>query len=182
MITELVIVILYLSFFLDFLIWPISSEASTKSLASYKLVIRKLLLFGIMLLTIVGYLLPLAFAIYGLVHHPLDGSAFTFFGLAVAVGGRLFTLHAAYHLHSHDRSELLKYGTFRHSRNPITTGTHITFIGLCMIYPNWILLGFGIFYFLNLHFKILLEENFLRDRYGSSYEEYCKSTARYLLL
>jgi len=38
----------------------------------------------------------------------------------------------------------------------------------------------GLVYFANMHFKVILEEHFLTEKYGDSYIQYCQKTKRYL--
>lgn len=72
----------------------------------------------------------------------------------------------------------------RYSRNPIYLGWTIFFLGLTLIGWSeslWSII-FLLYFFITmpyLHWTVLLEENFLANKYGESYQEYLKKTPRY---
>jgi protein-S-isoprenylcysteine O-methyltransferase Ste14 len=78
-----------------------------------------------------------------------------------------------------DDFDLKTIGLFRLSRNPILMGMYITYWGIFLLIPNWItLLGF-VLYAANMHFRILLEEDFLRLMFGAKFNNYLANTSRY---
>jgi protein-S-isoprenylcysteine O-methyltransferase Ste14 len=57
---------------------------------------------------------------------------------------------------------------------------HMTLLGLFGVFPSVVLLiGFWIFLG-NMHFRLLLEEDFLEGKFGDSYREYLRKTRRYI--
>ena len=73
----------------------------------------------------------------------------------------------------------------RYSRNPVYVGWTFFFLGLTLI--GWsesiwslVFLGYFIITIPYFHWTVLLEEAFLAKKYGDSYQDYLKSTPRYL--
>lgn len=78
-----------------------------------------------------------------------------------------------------DDFDLKTIGLFSFSRNPILMGMYMTYWGIFLLVPNWVtLLGF-IIYAANMHFRILLEEDFLRLMFGENFNDYLANTRRY---
>jgi protein-S-isoprenylcysteine O-methyltransferase Ste14 len=70
-------------------------------------------------------------------------------------------------------------GLFSRMRNPGLVGLYIFIFGIWISIPSiYFLLGI-LFYIGYMHFKVLMEEDFLTNRYGSSYNEYISKTRRY---
>ena len=78
------------------------------------------------------------------------------------------------------KDKLITNGTFAASRNPIYTAFIFFFIGIFLAYPTIMTLFFLVLLIAAIHRQILREEKFLREHYGSEYEEYCKKVRRYL--
>jgi protein-S-isoprenylcysteine O-methyltransferase Ste14 len=75
---------------------------------------------------------------------------------------------------------LVTTGIFAVSRNPIYVGFFLFLVGQLLVFPNWVLLaylagGTGLF-----HRQVLREEQFMRQRYGQEYVEYCSRVRRYV--
>ncbi|MFX0093742.1 MAG: methyltransferase family protein [Candidatus Hodarchaeota archaeon] len=73
----------------------------------------------------------------------------------------------------------------RYSRNPIYVGWTIFFLGLTLIgwsesVWSFIFLLYFIITILYFHWTVRLEEAFLIKKYGETYQEYLKTTPRYL--
>ena len=114
-----------------------------------------------------------------------------FFGAAlIGAGGLVVTLCGAALAtrgileHPGDRltpSSLAVTGPFQYSRNPMSLGVVVFFIGLGLFYRSPSVLAFSVFLFLALHFVVVyVEEPKLRNRFGQSYLEYTQRTARWL--
>ena len=54
------------------------------------------------------------------------------------------------------------------------------YIGLLLAFPNIIHLLFAVFPVVMLHLQIRQEEVFLRNTFGTEYEEYCEKVRRYI--
>jgi len=184
MLLYIVVIVIYLSFLMDFMVWPIPSEASTYSIINNNLQISFIHKFFILLvftMNLMFYLTPLVLSVYYLVNgsiHPV--MILAIFGIIISIIGRLISIKAAQKLRNNSIG-LVCDSLFKYSRNPISLGMHITIIGLMIIFGKWYLwLGF-IFYLINIDFKIRIEESHLMKRYGAYYNSYQKKTPRYLI-
>jgi protein-S-isoprenylcysteine O-methyltransferase Ste14 len=184
MIGPILIILLYLSFVLDFLVWPIPSEASSKSLTENKkaTLSTRILIWSVFGLNLLFYLAPLALAIAQLLSTQTTLIPFmAFVGISIAAIGRLVSIKGTLTIKAQTSADLITTSIFKVSRNPISLGMHITILGLIVCFNNWVLwLGF-ILYLLNMHFKIVLEEKFLLQKYGEHYSIYTSKTPRYLI-
>lgn len=61
-----------------------------------------------------------------------------------------------------------------------SVGFDLMYIGRLLAFPNLIHLVFAIFPIVMLHLQIRQEEVFLRNTFGTEYEEYCKKVRRYI--
>ena len=184
MLIHIAIILIYLSFVLDFVVWPIPSEGSTGSILSRHSNSDIWTRIGLVLLyaaNLVFYLFPLFIAI-----NYLLSPSFVHVGRAapcivLAILGRLVTIKGALTIRRNQQGSLITNSIFKFSRNPIVLGMHLTIIGLIVCYPKWYLwIGF-VLYFLNMHFKIKIEERYLSSTYRAPYKQYLVSTPRYLI-
>ena len=79
-----------------------------------------------------------------------------------------------------DRTELITTGIYRYSRNPAFLGFDLQYMGLLLMYGNFLTAGFSIFAMSMLHMQILQEEKYLTEEFGETYLEYKKQVFRYL--
>lgn len=68
---------------------------------------------------------------------------------------------------------------FQLSRNPGLLGMYLFLTGLIVTVPSIYLIVGGVIYFAHMHFKVLMEEDFLTCKFGGAYEQYKRSTGRY---
>lgn len=71
-------------------------------------------------------------------------------------------------------------GPLRWSRNPGLVGMYLFCIGLWLAVPSMSLLVGIAVYCLYMDFKVRMEEDFLANKFGDSYADYCARTGRYL--
>jgi len=204
---EICILLIYLSFAIDLLGFPVPSEASTYQLffpkeklnpstsTSFLAKVQNLSLvakFGLLLIPsfigIFSYLLPLLVILLPFLENYFgelvtdQRYTLTIVGIVIALLGRLLSIKSAIDIRKKEQTttNLKTKQFFKLSRNPILLGLHICFIGLLLIYPVWMMFLGGTVYFLNMHFKVLLEEHFLKEKFGDSFIQYCQTTNRYL--
>ena len=79
-----------------------------------------------------------------------------------------------------DKTAFVQKGIYRISRNPAFVGFDLMYIGLLLAFPNIIHLLFAVFPVVMLHLQIWQEEVFLRNTFGTEYEEYCEKVRRYI--
>jgi protein-S-isoprenylcysteine O-methyltransferase Ste14 len=78
----------------------------------------------------------------------------------------------SFHLHT--------TGLLRWSRNPGLVGMYVFCLGVWLAVPSISLLAGMAFYFLYMDFKVRMEEDFLSNKFGAGYVDYCAVTRRYL--
>ena len=72
-------------------------------------------------------------------------------------------------------------GIYAIVRNPLYIGNFFIFTGIVIVFSNvFAVFGFALFLILQYYFIILSEENFLKQKYGESYETYCSQVKRIL--
>ena len=80
------------------------------------------------------------------------------------------------------KDQLVTWGIFSFSRNPIYLSMDFIFIGFFLAIPNWLFFGAAAIALIGIHFQIRDEEKFLSEHYGSSYLKYRQKTGRYFTI
>lgn len=75
---------------------------------------------------------------------------------------------------------LVTTGMFAVSRNPIYVGFFVFLVGQLLVFPDWIPLIYLVAATALFHRQVLREEEFMRQRYGHLYADYCRHVRRYL--
>ena len=109
-------------------------------------------------------------------------------GIALGfIGDILFTLSASTMKDSwragiaeNDKTEIITDGIYSISRNPAFLAFDCVYIGLLLMFFNWVLLIFSAFAMTMLHLQILQEEQFLVKAFGKEYSSYKNKVHRYL--
>lgn len=79
-----------------------------------------------------------------------------------------------------DKTELVTTGIYQISRNPAFLGFDLVYIGICLMFFNWVLLLVSVFAMIMFHLQIVnVEEEFLLDFFGEEYISYKKKVNRY---
>ena len=176
-------------------IWSAPSDLVDGYSPLYRRVFRlpraaKVLAFGLPLLLIYGvYAYPLL--VLGSGADPLGDYLWSpavwtdVLGAALVVCGRALALGAVLTIRrENDQSgnsfRLHTAGPFRWSRNPGLLGMYLFVGGLWLITPSATMLLGIVLYVAYMDFKVRMEEDFLANKFGSSYLEYRLRTGRYL--
>lgn len=104
-------------------------------------------------------------------------------GIILVLFGRLIS-----HLYLFEINKLKKRafqgfvnkGVFKWSRNPGLIGLYISFLGFILINPSLFIILCYVIYIIHMHFKIIMEEDYLTHKHEKVYLEYIKKTKRYL--
>ena len=150
---------------------------------------KKVMLFGLPVLVIYGvYLYPLL-TLWGppdpLGDHVLATSVISnALAALLIVVGRVITLGSVLTLRKESRRAaaapvLHTGGPFRHSRNPGLVGMYVFVAGLWLAGPSLTMLGGILIYVIYMDFKVRMEEDYLQNRFGGSYQAYRQSASRY---
>lgn len=79
-----------------------------------------------------------------------------------------------------DKTELVTSGIFAISRNPAFLGFDMLYIGILLMFFNWVLFAASAFAALMFHLQIVnVEEDFLLEAFGEEYLNYRKKVNRY---
>lgn len=78
-----------------------------------------------------------------------------------------------------DKTEFVTGGIYQYSRNPAFLGFDMMYIGILLLYFNWLLLAFTVWVMVMLHLQILQEEKYLQTVFGEEYLRYKECTCRY---
>lgn len=80
-----------------------------------------------------------------------------------------------------DKTELVTDGIYQISRNPAFLGFDLVYIGILLMFFNWISLIVSAFAILMFHLQIVyVEEVFLEEAFGDGYIRYKEKVYRYL--
>lgn len=80
-----------------------------------------------------------------------------------------------------DKTELVTRGIYQISRNPAFLGFDLVYIGIVLMFFNWLLFIVSIFAMIMFHLQIVnVEEFFLLELFGDEYLNYKKRVCRYI--
>lgn len=80
-----------------------------------------------------------------------------------------------------DKTELVTNGIYQMSRNPAFLGFDLLYIGILLMFFNWVLCIVSVFAILMYHLQIVnVEEDFLLTTFGEEYLKYKKKVCRYI--
>lgn len=80
-----------------------------------------------------------------------------------------------------DKTELVTSGIYQISRNPAFLGFDLLYIGILLMFFNWVLCVASAFAILMYHLQIVnVEEEFLLTVFGDEYLKYKKKVCRYI--
>ena len=80
-----------------------------------------------------------------------------------------------------DKTELVTNGIYQISRNPAFLGFDLVYMGILLMFFNWVLFLVSAFAAIMLHLQIVkVEEAFLLSAFGEEYQKYKKKVCRYV--
>lgn len=109
------------------------------------------------------------------------GAVLGFLGVAVFLCAVL-TMGASWRagVSETDRTELVTSGIYQISRNPAFLGFDLVYLGIVLMFFNWVLFAASVFAGLMLHLQIVnVEEDFLIETFSQAYLDYRKQVNRY---
>lgn len=186
--TELLVILIYVSFALDFVVFPIPSEASTVAMTRHTRAHfgqRTVFLWIAHATILLTWIIPLVFALmYALTTEQRSASTLVYTGILLAIIGRAITISTSVTLTSFrtstPHSSILTTGLFALSRHPIVLGLHLSLAGLLL---STEVLGLAIPYLFTIwyfDYKLGVEERQLQITHGDKYHAYMQKTGRYL--
>jgi protein-S-isoprenylcysteine O-methyltransferase Ste14 len=186
MMISYIIILLYISFTFEFLLWPVPSEASTGQLLHAwrtNQLKQNVLFLIIFIFNLFFTLTPAILSLYSLIYKNLfQIYFFTYLGVILAWIGRVISTFGAYTLYKNKQQHLISNSIFKWSRNPISLGLFITFFGLVLLFPHYLLIIGLVVFVMSIDYKIGFEEKFLYEKFGTPYQNYRRSTPKYFLV
>lgn len=80
-----------------------------------------------------------------------------------------------------DQTELVTWGIYQISRNPAFLGFDLLYLGILLMFFNWVLFAVSMFAMLMFHLQIVnVEEDFLLAAFGEAYLDYRRQVNRYI--
>lgn len=80
-----------------------------------------------------------------------------------------------------EKTRLITTGIYRISRNPAFLGFDLVYVGILLIFFNWLLLAVSVLAIILFHIQIVyVEEKFLAAVFDGEYKDYKKRVNRYL--
>lgn len=79
----------------------------------------------------------------------------------------------------HGKRDLITKGIYKYSRNPAFLGFDFVYIGIMLMFCNYVLVAITIWAVVMLHLQILQEEKYLEEVHGEAYRQYKASAGRY---
>ncbi len=80
-----------------------------------------------------------------------------------------------------EKAELVTSGIYQISRNPAFLGFDLLYIGILLMFFNWMLWGISVFAMVMFHLQIVnVEEDFLIATFGGEYISYKDKVCRYI--
>ncbi|TKX28806.1 hypothetical protein CQA38_06590 [Campylobacter sp. MIT 12-5580] len=135
------------------------------------------------------YIFAFIFIVYVLVSYSaydeLVANIIRFVGFCCVIVGVIGRLYATIFIggmknEGTDGTHFIDYGAYSLCRNPLYFFSFIAFIGLVALKAQLSLIIIAvIFYLWVYHYTIKGEENFLRSKFGSKYEEFLAKTSRF---
>jgi protein-S-isoprenylcysteine O-methyltransferase Ste14 len=207
-ILSVTIILVYAAIFAELVFFPVPSVASTYRLfskspenlekagvrdkvRSWSVTKKIFLLFIPSFSSVLAYCIPLvnvfspSIGNYLFPLYILEHDFIVIAGIIFMVAGKGLSGYAMFKIRpdnsqKEDDFALKTEGVFMLTRNPISVGMHITLFGLFLAFPSAVLLIGVLIYMGNMHFRILLEEDFLRQKFHDEYECYFQKTKRYI--
>jgi PAS domain S-box-containing protein len=139
-------------------------------------------------------LFPLLFFLLAFIGRPYLGSKYFEYvnyviGVTVALAGqivRALTIGLAYIKRGGKNKKiyadgLVKEGMFAHCRNPLYLGNILIVTGLGIVSNSFLFVVIGIPLFIFFYMAIIMaEENYLSNKFGEEYVEYCRNVNRFI--
>ncbi len=193
----------YLTLVLELTVWHIPSVATSGKIMSaksdlvsqysdkYKKIFElsksiKIIIFIVPLVFIyVLHLYPISIIIDFINGRTQSSLAYYTLASSIVLLGRIISLVYIFKIRKEneqkdDKFRLHTDSVFRYSRNPGLMSLYISFIGFGLMIPTvfyWVCL---FIYIGHMHFKVLMEEDFLGNKFGSDYISYINKSKRYL--
>ena len=125
-------------------------------------------------------LLALATIVYSIFLPLKLGTVWLYVGLPICFLALIMNLITAVSFATTPLDGLVTKGTYRISRNPISFGGFLTYVGIGIACASWIYLIYAVVFIILTHIGVTPEERFLLEKHGNAYREYINRTPRWI--
>jgi len=201
-IVECVTLFFYVSLGLELTVWHTPSVASSVNILASEETLKKayserfqkiferatwfkiLVFFTPLIFIYIAHFYPL-YRVFFLPDVDTSTPVIAFVGVLLIMIGRVVSLIYIFTIRRQNKQKgdsfrLQTNGVFSLSRNPGLIGLYLSFLGFFLLFPYWFFGFCLVVYPLHMHYKILMEEDFLSNKFGKPYEHYLKKSKRYL--
>lgn len=81
---------------------------------------------------------------------------------------------------SRGKTKFISNGIYKISRNPAFLGFDLMYMGICLLFCNYLTIIFSLLAIITLHLQILQEEKYLEKAFGQEYINYKSKVFRYV--
>ncbi len=153
------------------------AKGKQKDKVFYTEVVMKIATYSVVLVEIISVFMvtPLSFEV------AIAGAVVGFVGDAVFIMA-VFTMKDSWRagIAKEDETKIVTSGIYKFSRNPAFLGFDLVYLGILLMFFNWLLLMFSAFAMIMLHLQILQEEQYLPEVFGQEYINYKQKVCRYI--
>jgi len=107
-------------------------------------------------------------------------SIWLYTGIAIYLLGFIVLTITVVNIAATPEGEPFTKGVYRYSRNALSLGMILVFIGIGIVTASWLFLLFVVIITVITHFMILIEERACLNKFGDAYREYMNKTPRWI--
>jgi len=108
------------------------------------------------------------------------GTIWFYTGLSIYVLALIVLTIAVANIAATPQGEPFTKGVYRYSRNALSLGMILVFVGIGIASASWLFLLLTVILTVITHFMILVEERSCLNKFGDSYREYMNRTPRWI--
>ena len=108
------------------------------------------------------------------------GTVWFYTGLSIFMVGFIVQAITIINVATTPNGEPFTKGAYRYSRNPLSLGMLLTFLGIGIASASWLFLLLSVTIAIVTHFMIFIEERSCLKKFGDSYRDYMNRTPRWV--
>ena len=108
------------------------------------------------------------------------GTTWFYTGLSIFLLGLVFLTVTIVNIATTPRGKPFTKGVYRYSRNPLSLGMLLTFLGIGIASASWLFLLLSVIIAVITHFMTFKEERSCLKKFGDSYRQYMLRTPRWI--
>ncbi len=108
------------------------------------------------------------------------GTTWFYTGLSIYLLGLIILTIALANIAATPLGEPFTKGVYRYSRNPLSLGMLLTFLGVGVASASWLFLVLSAILMVITHFMVVIEERSCLNKFGNAYRKYMDRTPRWI--